>query len=151
MADVDILLVEDNPGDVRLIEEAFADRELPGSIHPVKTGEDALDWLYRRDSFTDVPRPDLVLLDLNLSAASGQAVLDEIKSDPRLRRLPVIVLTGSRSDDDLIAAYEACANAYLVKPIDPEVFTDRIQTLMDFWVSTATLPPGVDACDTDHR
>lgn len=151
MADVDILLVEDNPGDVALIEQAFADRGLSGTVHAVKTGEEALDWLYQRDSFTDVPRPDLMLLDLNLPATSGQAVLDEVKSDPRLRRLPVVVLTGSRSDDDLIAAYEACANACLAKPVDPEVFADRIQTLVDFWVSTATLPPNDDAGDTDHR
>lgn len=80
-----------------------------------------------------------------------EAVFDEVKSDPRLRRLPVVVLTGSRSDDDLIAAYEACANACLAKPVDPEVFADRIQTLVDFWVSTATLPPNDDAGNTDHR
>lgn len=150
MADVDILLVEDNPGDVALIEQVFTDRELPGTVQTVKMGEDALDWLYRRDDFCNVPRPDIVLLDLNLPDTGGQAVLDEIKSDSRLRRIPVVVLTGSRSDESLVAAYEACANACLVKPVDPEVFADRIQTLVDFWVSTATLPPGAGAGDGDH-
>lgn len=149
MADVNILVVEDNPGDVALIEQAFADRELPGTLHTVQTGDEALDWLHQRDAFTDVPFPDLVLLDLNLPATSGHAVLDEIRSDSRLQRLPVIVLTGSRSEDDLITVYEACANACLVKPVDPEAFADCIQSVVDFWVGTAALPPAPDAAD-DH-
>lgn len=149
MGDTDILVVEDNPGDVALIEQAFADRGLPGTVHTVQTGDEALDWLHQRDGFSDAPLPDLVLLDLNLPAVSGHTVLDETQSDPRLRRLPVVILTGSRADDDLVAVYEAGANACLVKPVDPEAFADRIETVVDFWVSTAALPPTPNA-PSDH-
>lgn len=141
MSDVDILLVEDNYGDVRLVEQAFKDRDLPGTLHVVQTGDEALDWVHQREDFVAAPRPDLVLLDLNLPATSGHTVLKEIKSDPRLKRLPVIVLTSSRSEDDLIGVYEACANAYLSKPVDPVEFADRIQAVAEFWVSAAALPP----------
>lgn len=151
MADVNILVVEDNPGDVALIEQAFADRELPGTVHTVQTGDEALDWLHQRDEFSDVPLPDLVLLDLNLPAVSGQTLLEEVRSDSRLQRLPVIILTGSQSDDDLIAVYEACANACLVKPVDPEAFADCIETVVDFWISTAVLPPVPEAAGDQTR
>ncbi|MFC6763867.1 response regulator [Natrinema soli] len=144
MNTIDILLVEDNDGDIHLIERAFDSRELPGTLHVVQTGDDALDWLYQRDAFAEAPRPDLVLLDLNLPATDGQDVLKEIKSDPGLKRLPVIILTSSQADDDLADAYTKYANACLLKPVDPEEFADRIQSLVDFWVSTATLPPGID-------
>lgn len=141
MGDMDILLVEDNPGDVQLIERAFEDRDLPGTVRTVQTGEDALDWLHRRDEFSEAPRPGLVFLDLNLPAISGLTLLDEIKTDPRLKRVPVVVLTGSQSEDDLIAAYEAGANACLIKPVDPDVFADRLQSLAEFWAAIAVLPP----------
>ncbi|TYL38600.1 two-component system response regulator [Natronococcus pandeyae] len=141
MNDIDILLVEDNHGDIHLIERAFDTRELPGTVHVVQTGDDALDWLSRHEAFADAPRPDLVLLDLNLPGTSGHTVLEEIKSDPDLRRIPVIILTSSRAEDDLIDAYETHANACLIKPVDPEQFADRIQAFVEFWVSTATLPP----------
>ncbi|WP_265107897.1 response regulator [Halosolutus halophilus] len=149
MDNIDILLVEDNHGDIHLIEQVFEDRDLLGELHSVQTGEEALDWLYRRDEFAETPRPELVLLDLNLPAASGQTVLEEIKSDPRLKRIPVVVLTGSESEDDLIRAYEAYANAYLLKPVDPDEFADRIQAVVEFWLFTATLPP-VSADDNDQ-
>lgn len=145
MDDVDILLVEDNHGDVRLVERAFEDRGLPGTLHAVQTGEEALDWLHRREGFADAARPDLVLLDLNLPATSGHDVLDEIKSDDGLKRIPVVVLTGSRSDDDLADAYGAFANACLVKPVDPDAFADLVERVVDFWVSTAALPPDPDS------
>lgn len=111
------------------------------SLHATQTGDEALDWLFQRNDFADAPRPDLVLLDLNLPATSGQDILEEIKSDPRLKRIPVIVLTSSQSDDDLIEAYEKCANACLRKPVDPEEFADSIQRFTEFWVSTAVLSP----------
>lgn len=144
MSDVDILLVEDNSGDVHLIERAFETRELPGVLHPVQTGEEALDWLYQRGDFAEAPRPDLVLLDLNLSATSGQDILEEIKSEPQLKRIPVIILTSSQSEEDLIEVYEKYANAYLPKPVDPVEFSDLIQTFAEFWMNAVTLPPTAD-------
>lgn len=138
--EVDILLVEDNGGDVTLIERAFAERDLPGEIHTVRTGSDALDWLNRRGEYADAPMPALVLLDLNLPATSGHDVLAEIKSTPELRRIPVVVLTSSQAEADLADAYEKHANACLIKPVDPDEFADRIETFTDFWVSTAALP-----------
>lgn len=139
--DIDILLVEDNHGDVHLVERSFTARELPGTLHAVQTGDEALDWLHRRNDFADAPRPDLVLLDLNLPATSGHTVLEAIKTDPVLKQIPVTILTSSRAEDDLTEAYESYANACLIKPVDPDEFADRIQAFVDFWVSTATLPP----------
>jgi CheY-like chemotaxis protein len=141
MADVDILLVEDNGGDIHLAEHTFEDRELSGTLHTVTTGEAALDWLYQRDGFEDSVRPDLVLLDLNLPATSGQEVLERIKTDSELKRIPVIVLTGSNSEDDLVGAYKRHANACLVKPVDPKDYGDLLQSFVEFWASTVMLPP----------
>ena len=144
MDDINILLVEDNEGDIRLIKRAFETRDLPGTVHTVQRGDQALDWLYRRGEFAKHPRPDLVLLDLNLPATSGQEILDEVKSEPRLRRIPIIVLTSSQSDADLTKAYDRGANSYLLKPVDPEEFADLIQTFTKFWISAAALPPRSD-------
>ena len=140
MSDIDILLVEDNPGDITLIEQAFEDRDIPGIVHTVRTGDEALDWVYQRNEFAEAPRPDLVLLDLNLPGTSGHGILEEIKSDPQLKRLPVIVLTGSNSEKDVTEAYEDHANACLIKPVDPDEFADLVETFAEFWVSSATLP-----------
>ena len=140
MVAADILLVEDNPGDVALVEQAFEDRALPGTLHTVQTGDEALDWLYRRDEYATAPRPDLVLLDLNLPATSGHDVLETVKSDPELQRIPVVVLTSSQSEEDLIRAYGDFANACLVKPVDPDEFADRIEAFAEFWVATVALP-----------
>lgn len=144
MSGVDILLVEDNHGDVRLVERAFESRNLPGELHAVQTGDEALDWLHARGEFEDAPRPDLVLLDLNLPATSGISILEEVKADPDLRRLPVVVLTSSLSDADLVAAYERNANACLLKPVDPDEFSDLVATCTEFWASVAALPPAHD-------
>ena len=148
---VDILLVEDNHGDIALVERAFEDRALPGALHAVQTGGEALDWLHQRGEFEDAPRPDLVLLDLNLPATSGHAVLEEVKSESRLRRIPVVVLTSSKSEDDLNEAYDGFANAYLIKPVDPDEFADRIQAFAEFWASTVALPSSPDDADIRHR
>lgn len=150
MTNINILLVEDNHGDVRLIEQAFETRDLPGTLHTVQTGDEALDWLYQRNDFAEAPRPNLVLLDLNLPATSGHEVLEEVKTNSRLKRLPVIVLTSSQSETDLIEAYEKSANACLIKTVDPEEFADRIQSFVDFWVSATALPP-VSDCTDDHQ
>jgi CheY-like chemotaxis protein len=141
MSDVDILLVEDNHGDVRLIQRAFETRHLPGTVHAVQTGDEALAWLYRRGEHADARRPDLVVLDLNLPATSGFDVLQEVKSDPDLRALPVVVLTSSLSESDLVAAYDQHANACLVKPVDPDEFTDLVEGCARFWACAASLPP----------
>jgi len=140
MAEADILLVEDNPGDVALVKRAFEDRSLPGTLHTVQTGDEALDWLYRRDEFSTAPRPDMLLLDLNLPATSGHDVLATVKSDPDLQHVPVVVLTSSQSEEDLLTAYDDAANACLVKPVDPEAFADRIAALAEFWADAVALP-----------
>lgn len=147
VGDVDILLVEDNHGDIHLIEETFEDRSLPGKLHPVQTGEAALDWLHQRGEFTEAPRPDLVLLDLNLPATNGHDILEKIKSDPDLKRIPVIVLTGSRSETDIVETYERYANACLIKPVDPDEFGDLFECVSDFWVSKVVLPSPTNPAD----
>lgn len=151
MSDIDILLVEDNPEDIHLIEQTFEDRNLQGSLYVVKSGTEAFDWLHQRDEFADAPRPDLVLMDLNLPAISGQTVLEKIKSDDQLKWMPVIVLTGSKSETELINAYETYANACLIKPVDPEEFADLIQTVTEFWDSTVALTSISDSVDDPQR
>jgi len=141
MGNIEVLLVEDNHGDIHLIEQAFEDRNIQAKLYSVQTGQDALDWLYQREDFTEAPRPDFVLLDLNLPATSGESVLEELKSDPNLKRIPVIILTGLKSEADLIEAYDAGANACLLKPVDPAEFADQIQGAIEFWQSIAVLPP----------
>ena len=138
---VDILLVEDNPGDVRLTREAFGELDLDGRLHVVNDGEAALDFVHRRDEHADAPRPDLVLLDLNLPKVDGLEVLEEIKSDPELRRIPVVVLTGSKAEEDIVESYDRHTNAYLTKPIDPEEFVALVQSFESFWLSLVKLPP----------
>lgn len=147
MAGADVLLVEDNQGDVRLVEMAFEQADVPGEVHVVKTGDEPLDWLFRREGFAEAPRPVLVLLDLNLPGTSGHTILDAVKSEPVLKRIPVVVLTSSQSDDDLVQAYEACANACVIKPVDPNEFIRVVQTVVDFWLTTVTLPPVTDGDD----
>jgi CheY-like chemotaxis protein len=148
MGDIEVLLAEDNHGDIHLIEQTFEDRGLPANLHSVQTGQEALDWLYQREESTEAPRPEIVLLDLNLPATSGQTVLREIKSDPGLKRIPVIILTGSESGTDLIEAYNAGANACMLKPVDPTEFADRVQGIVEFWRSIAVLPPVSADSDT---
>ena len=147
MTEADVLLVEDNHGDRHLIERLFEERSLPGTLHPVDSGDAALDWLHGRGEYVDAPRPDVVVLDLNLPATSGQAVLEEIKSDSSLKRIPVIVLTGSKSETDLVEAYESHANACLIKPVDPGAFGELFQSLTDFWVANAALPSEAERAD----
>jgi CheY-like chemotaxis protein len=138
---VDILLVEDNPGDVRLTREAFRELDLDGDLHVVNDGEEALDFLFRRGAHDDAPRPDLVLLDLNLPKVDGLEVLEEIKGDPGLRRIPVVVLTGSKAEEDIVESYDRHSNAYLTKPIDPQEFVDLVKSFESFWLSLVKLPP----------
>lgn len=151
MGDLDVLLVEDNQGDVRLTEQAFDEQDLPGTLHTVRTGQEAFDWLFRRGEFAEAPRPDIVLLDLNLPGTNGEDVLEAIKSARELRRIPVVVLTGSQSGDDIVEAYERYANACMVKPVDPDEFAERLRALADFWLSAVELPPAPAADDERTR
>ena len=137
---VDILLVEDNPGDVRLTQEALKDGKIANILHVVEDGIDALDFLFQRNRYTDAPRPGLVLLDLNLPRKNGAEVLEELHEDPERRRIPVIVLTSSEAETDIVQSYELCANGYLTKPVDPNEFIDAILELERFWFSIMQSP-----------
>ncbi|MDX1523874.1 MAG: response regulator [Anaerolineae bacterium] len=139
---VDILLVEDNPNDVELALEAIKDSKLLINMHVVADGPEALHFLHRRQPYDEAPRPDLVLLDLNLPTLSGHAVLQHIKSDEDLGHIPVVVLTTSDSPDDVAQAYERFANAYVTKPIDLDQFIAIVKVIEEFWFSIVKLPPG---------
>ena len=142
---VEILLVEDNPGDVRLTKEAFREGRIENNLHVVTDGVEALDFLHRRGDHADAPRPDIVLLDLNLPRKNGDDVLAEIKADEDLQSIPVIVLTSSSAEEDVARSYELHANAYLTKPVDPNAFIDTIQSFEQFWFSIVKLPPDASA------
>lgn len=138
---IEILLVEDNPGDVRLTREALKDAKVTNTLHVVEDGVLALDFLHRRPPFSEAPRPDLILLDLNLPRKSGREVLAEIKSDERFRAIPVVVLTTSKAEEDILRAYNLHANCYITKPVDFTQFTTIVRTIEDFWLTIVTLPP----------
>lgn len=143
---VEILLVEDSPGDVRLTQEALREAQVDNRLHVVRDGEAALQFLRREPPFAGAPRPDLILLDLNLPRKDGREVLREVKSDPSLRRIPVIVLTTSQAEDDVVTVYDLSANCLICKPVDFERFLEVVRTLEDFWLATVKLPStGCDA------
>lgn len=135
---IDILLVEDNPGDVRLTREAFKTADHEVSLHTVANGDDAVAYL-RRSAASSLP--DLVLLDLNLPGRHGCEVLEEMRNDPQLDHLPVIVLTSSKAEEDIIRCYDASVNAYLTKPTAPDEFISLIDSIEEFWLRKAELPP----------
>lgn len=140
----DILLVEDNPGDIRLTQEAFKEGQVNNTLHVVEDGIEALDFLFQRNEFADAPRPDIILLDLNLPGKDGDEVLQELRNDPDLRHIPVIILTSSGAQEDVVKSYGLCANAYLTKPVDPAEFIDVVRTFEQFWLSIVRLPDGRD-------
>ncbi|WP_255194153.1 response regulator [Natronobeatus ordinarius] len=135
-----ILLVEDNPGDVRLTKEAFKQGRIENDLHVVTDGHEALEFLAQREAYEDAPRPDLILLDLNLPRKNGDEVLEELKGDPELRCIPVIVLTSSKAEEDVVRSYELHANAYLTKPVDPDEFIDAVKAFEAFWFRVVRLP-----------
>lgn len=137
---IEILLVEDNPGDILLTEEAFAEAKILNHIHTAKDGEEALAYLKQEEGFEDAVKPDLVLLDLNLPKVDGREVLDEIKSDPNLKRIPVVVLTSSAAEKDIVKTYDLHANSYVVKPINLEQFVNVVNAVENFWFSVVSLP-----------
>jgi CheY-like chemotaxis protein len=137
---IQILLVEDNPDDVLLTAEVLRETRIPSDLHVAMDGEEAMDFFHRRDPFADAPVPDLVLLDLNLPKKDGRQVLVELKADPRLRRIPVIVLTTSQAEEDVLRSYQLHANAYVTKPVDFEGFIEAIKQIDHFFVSVVQLP-----------
>lgn len=136
---VEILLVEDNPGDVRLTREALKEAKVANNLHVAEDGVIALDFLYKRAPYTEAPRPDLILLDLNLPRKNGREVLAEIKSDETLKTIPVVILTTSHAEEDILRAYHLHANCYVTKPVDFLQFATVIRSIEDFWLTVVTL------------
>lgn len=137
---VEVLLVEDDAGDELMTREAFEDNKIGNTLHVVRDGLEALDFLYKRGEYTEAPRPDLILLDLNLPKYDGRQVLEKIKSDPDLSHVPVVVLTTSAAEEDILRSYKLHANAYVTKPVDLEQFIKAVQQIDDFFVSVVRLP-----------
>ena len=139
--EVTILLVEDNPGDVRLTVEALREGRIANSLHVAADGDAAMDFVHQRGEYRDAPRPDLILLDLNLPRKDGREVLQELKSDPDLHRIPVIVLTTSSSEADVLRSYDLHANCYISKPIGYDDFIGAVRSMENFWLKIVLLPP----------
>jgi two-component system, chemotaxis family, response regulator Rcp1 len=139
---VDILLVEDNPGDADLARETLMAGKIKNNLHVVSDGEKAMDFLRKKGAYSSAPRPDIILLDLNLPRKDGREVLAEIKQDDDLKRIPVVILTSSKADEDVIKSYNLHANCYITKPIDFFQFTRVVQSIENFWLSIVKLPNG---------
>ncbi|WP_425356555.1 response regulator [Xylanimonas protaetiae] len=137
---VQVLLVEDDPGDVLMTREALDDHHVPNQLHVVPDGVAAIDFLRKQGAYAGAPTPDLVLLDLNLPRMHGHEVLGAIKGDPALARIPVVVLTTSDAEDDIVASYSLHANAYVTKPVDFDQFVEVVRKIDDFFVSVVRLP-----------
>jgi CheY-like chemotaxis protein len=137
---INILLVEDNPGDIRLTQEAFKEGMLRNNLHVVMDGEAAMDFLQGKGEYKDSPRPDLVLLDLNLPKMNGREVLTAIKKDPDLKRIPVVVLTTSQDEQDIVESYKQFASSYIVKPVSMEKFINVVASFKQYWLSVVKLP-----------
>ena len=137
---IDVLLVEDDPGDELMTREAFEDNKIGNTLHVVRDGEEALDFLYRRGAHEGAPRPDLILLDLNLPKYDGRQVLEKIKSDPDLTDIPVVVLTTSAAEEDILRSYKLHANAYVTKPVDLDQFIRAVRQIDEFFVQVVRLP-----------
>ena len=137
---INILLVEDSPTDVLLTREALADAKIRNRLDVVHDGEQALSFLRKEGSYAESPRPDLILLDLNMPRKSGREVLEEIKVDPRLKAIPVVVLTTSKAEEDILRSYHLNANCYISKPVDYDQFSRVIRSIESFWLTVVTLP-----------
>ncbi|MCI4042272.1 response regulator [Streptomyces sp. TRM75563] len=137
---IEVLLVEDDPGDELMTREAFEDNKIRNTLHVVRDGQEALDFLYRRGEHAEAPRPDLVLLDLNLPKYDGRQVLEQIKGDPELSLIPVVVLTTSSAEEDILRSYKLHANAYVTKPVDLDQFIAAVRQIDEFFVTVVRLP-----------
>jgi CheY-like chemotaxis protein len=136
----EILLVEDNPGDMDLVREALKEKKLCNNLHVSRDGVEAMAFLRREGKFADAPRPDLILLDLNLPKKDGREVLAEIKADDELRRIPVVILTTSAQDHDILSAYDLSANCYVTKPVNLDQFLEVVESIDTFWFGIVSLP-----------
>jgi CheY-like chemotaxis protein len=137
---IQVLLVEDDPGDVLMTREAFEDSKVPTALHVVNDGAEALAFLRREGEFADAPTPDLVLLDLNLPRVDGREVLAAVKADDELRQIPIVVLTTSEAEEDVLRSYALHANAYVTKPVDFDRFIEVVRKIDDFFASVVRLP-----------
>ena len=137
---IDILVVEDNPGDGRLIMEVLKSNKIHNSLNIVKDGVEAMDFLHKKGEFANVPRPDLIFLDLNLPRKDGREVLAELKSDDKFKQIPVVVMTMSQAEEDILKSYSLHANCYVTKPIDLDQFVKVVESIEDFWFSLVKLP-----------
>ena len=141
---IDILLVEDNEGDARLAKEAMRDSKIKNVLHHVWNGEEAMAFLRRQPPFARAPRPGLILLDLNLPRKDGREVLAEVKADPDLKRIPVVVLTVSSAEEDILKTYNLHANCFVTKPLDLDQFIKVVRSIEDFWLMIVQLPNGAN-------
>ncbi len=141
---IEVLLVEDDPGDVVMIREAFEENKVRNRLSVVSDGEQAIQFLRREGVHAGAPRPDLVLLDLNLPRVSGREVLEQVKADPKLRAIPVVILTTSSAEEDILRSYDLHANAYVTKPVDFESFIEVVRQIDNFFVTVVKLPPSTD-------
>jgi len=139
--EIEILLVEDSPADVRLTIEALKEAKVVNRLNVVGNGMKAMDFLYRRGAYVSAPRPDLILLDLNLPGKDGREVLEEVKADEDLRRIPVVILTTSQAEEDVLRAYNGYCNCYITKPLDFHQFMTAIKSIEQFWLTIVKLPP----------
>ncbi|HEX8829835.1 MAG TPA: response regulator [Longimicrobium sp.] len=137
---IEVLLVEDNPGDVRLTREALKEGKVHNNLHVAPDGVEALAFLRREGRYADAVRPDLILLDLNLPRKGGREVLEEVKGDPALRHIPVVILTSSQAEQDIARAYDLHANCYITKPVDLDQFITVVKSIEDFWFTVVKLP-----------
>ena len=137
---ITILMAEDNATDIMLTKEALAHAKVLNTLHVVEDGIEALEFLHRRGKYAKMPRPDLILLDLNMPRKNGQEVLAEIKADDDLKHIPVVVLTTSKAEEDVLKAYGLFANCYVIKPVDFDVFAEVVRSIQQFWFSVVTLP-----------
>lgn len=138
---VEILMVEDNPGDVRLAVEALREGKVHVNMSVVSDGVEAMEFLRRRGRFADAPRPDLILLDLNMPRKDGREVLAELKADDDLKRIPVVILTTSKAEEDIVRSYNLNANCYITKPVDLHQFITVVRSIHEFWLTVVKLPP----------
>jgi two-component system, chemotaxis family, response regulator Rcp1 len=137
---IEILLIEDNPGDADLTREALLEAKVHNRLHVVDDGAKALDFLFKRGAYADAPRPDIILLDLNLPKKDGRQVLAEVKAEPRLADIPVVILTTSQAEEDIIRSYQLHANCYITKPVDFKQFLKVVKSIEEFWLTVVKLP-----------
>lgn len=140
----DFLLVEDNPGDVRLTQEALKSHKVQNNLHVVSDGEEAMAFLRKQGKYKDAPRPDIILLDLNLPKKDGREVLADIKSDPHLKTIPVVIITSSEAEQDIIKSYNLNANCYVTKPVNLDQFIKVVQSINEFWITIVKLPSHIE-------